>query len=65
MPMDQSKILMIELKLFWLRIQLEDLNKLMVELNDKEYTNELIAISDVSLRLENLYLFKLILQTKK
>ena len=56
----QSKILMIELKLLLLRRQLEDLSKLMVELNDKEYTNELIAITDVFIRLENLRLFKLI-----
>ena len=51
---------MIELKLLLLRRQLEDLSKLMVELNDKEYTNELIAITDVFIRLENLRLFKLI-----
>ena len=57
-----SKILIeiIELKLLCLTIQLEDLKKLMVELNDKEYTNELITIVNVSLRLENLRLFKLI-----
>ena len=62
-----SKILIeiIELKLLCLTIQLEDLKKLMVELNDKEYTNELITIVNVSLRLENLRLYKLILQTKK
>ena len=57
-----SKILIeiIELKLLCLTIQLEDLKKLMVELNDKEYTNELITIVNVSLRLENLRLYKLI-----
>ena len=57
-----SKILIeiIELKLLCLTIQLEDLKKLMVELNDKEYTNELIAITNVFIRLENLRLFKLI-----
>ena len=62
-----SKILIeiIELKLLCLTIQLEDLKKLMVELNDKEYTNELITIVNVSLRLENLRLYKLILQTNK
>ena len=62
-----SKILIeiIELKLLCLTIQLKDLKKLMVELNDKEYTNELITIVNVSLRLENLRLYKLILQTKK
>ena len=57
-----SKILIeiIELKLLCLTIQLKDLKKLMVELNDKEYTNELITIVNVSLRLENLRLYKLI-----
>ena len=56
----QSKILMIELKLLLLRRQLEEITKLMVELNDKAYVDELIALTDVFIRLENLRLFKLI-----
>ena len=56
----QSKILMIELKLMSLQQQLKDITKLMVELNDKAYVDELIALTDVFIRLENLRLFKLI-----
>ena len=54
----QSNKLMIELKLLLLRRQLEDIIKLMVELNDKLYVDELITLNNVFIRLENLRLFK-------
>ena len=60
MPEDESRRLLIELKLLRLQRQLKDVTKLMVEVNDKAYVDELIALTDVFIRLENLRLFKLI-----
>ena len=56
----ESRNLCINLKLMVLQRQLKEVSKLIVEKNDKMYVDELIAISDVSLRLENLRLYKLI-----
>ena len=56
--MQSNKLILIELKLLLLRRQLEDIIKLMVELNDKLYVDELIALNNVFIRLENLRLYK-------
>lgn len=51
----------IEVQLVRLQRQLQDLIQMLADANDQEFASEMIAISDVSLRLQNLALFKTLL----